>query len=99
MELFARMLGKMAAIEEGESTLLDNVALLYGSGISDGNQHNHDDLPILVAGGGGGRIRGGRHVKFSQPTPLCNVYLDMLRAAGVQKDEFGDSTGPTEELS
>lgn len=99
LELFARMLSRMAAIQEGDSTLLDNVALLYGSGISDGNEHNHDDLPILVAGGGGGAIRGGRHVKLSKPTPLCNVYLDMLKCAGVEHGSFGDGTGPTGKLA
>lgn len=99
MDLFARMLQRMSNIQEGESTLLDNVALLYGSGISDGNKHNHDDLPILIAGGGGGRIDSGRHVAFSKPTPLCNVYLDMLACAGVPLKQFGDSTGRTRRLA
>ncbi|QDT10550.1 DUF1552 domain-containing protein [Stieleria marina] len=99
MELFARMLDRMSKIKEGDSTLLDNVALLYGSGISDGNEHNHDDLPVMVCGGGGGAIQGGRHVVFEKPTPLCNVYVDLLQTVGVEKNEFGDSTGPTEKLS
>ncbi|TWU47337.1 hypothetical protein Poly51_51370 [Rubripirellula tenax] len=92
MALFAGMLNRMSQINEGDSTLLDNVAFLYGSGISDGNKHNHDDLPVLVAGGGGGRFRGGRHLSLSKPTPICNVYLEMLRAAGIDRDSFGDST-------
>jgi hypothetical protein len=83
----------MARIEEGEGTLLDNVMLCYGSGISDGNRHNHDDLPILVAGGAGGTLRGGRHVVCKDKTPICNLYVDMLARCGVARDRFGDSTG------
>jgi Protein of unknown function (DUF1552) len=93
MELFAGMLERMSRIDEGGSTMLDNVMLMYGSGISDGNKHNHDDLPILVAGGGQGTIRGGRHVKLGQKTPICNLYLEMLDRTGVSLESFGDSTG------
>ena len=93
MDLFARMLARMANIQEGDSTLLENVIFLYGSGISDGNKHNHDDLPVLVAGGAGGCAQGGRHVKFEEATPICNVYLEMLAAVGVPMTQFGDSTG------
>ncbi|MCA9173024.1 MAG: DUF1552 domain-containing protein [Planctomycetales bacterium] len=92
MELFARMLQRMADIREGSGTLLDHVMISYGSGISDGNRHNNDDLPLLVAGGGGGRVRGGRHVKLEQKTPICNLWLEMLAAAGVERSQFGDST-------
>lgn len=92
MDLFARMLQRMSTIQEGDRSLLDNVAFLYGSGISDGNKHNHDDLPVLVAGGGGGAIRGGRSITLGQQTPICNVYVEMLRAAGIRCDSFGDST-------
>ena len=94
MELFARMLGRMAAIWEGETTLLDNVAICYGSAISDGNKHNHDDLPVVLAGGGGGAFRGGRHLKLGKKTPICNLYLDMVSRAGADLRKFGDSTGP-----
>jgi hypothetical protein len=93
MTLFARMLQRLAAIEEGESSLLDNVVLCYGSGISDGNKHNHDDLPILIAGGGGGTLKGGRHIVAGPKTPICNLYVDMLARCGVARDQFGDSTG------
>ncbi|MFM8891355.1 MAG: DUF1552 domain-containing protein [Planctomycetia bacterium] len=93
MRLFARMLERMSRIEEGEGTLLDNVVFCYGSGISDGNKHNHDDLPILVAGGAGGTLHGGRHVVHPAKTPICNLYLDMLARCGVDRDRFGDSTG------
>ncbi|MBI3858182.1 MAG: DUF1552 domain-containing protein [Planctomycetes bacterium] len=94
MELFARMLGRMANVWEGETTLLDNVALCYGSAISDGNKHNHDDLPIVLAGGGGGAFRGGRHLKIGRKTPICNLYLEMAARAGADLKKFGDSTGP-----
>ena len=90
-ELFSRFLQKLAAIPEGEGTLLDNCLFLYGSGISDGNKHNHDDLPILVAGGGGKGIKGNRHIKLEKKRPLCDVYVAMARAAGVEIDSFGDS--------
>ena len=93
MMLFARMLERMAATEEGEGTLLDNVMLCYGSAISDGNKHNHDDLPILVAGGAGGTLQGGRHLVAAEKTPICNLYVDMLARCGAARDRFGDSTG------
>jgi hypothetical protein len=99
MELFARMLTRMSQIQEGENSLLDNVVICYGSGISDGNKHNHDDLPILLAGGAGGTLLGGRHVRYEKKTPICNLYLDMMHRMGVQVDSFGDSTERLRELS
>jgi hypothetical protein len=93
MELFARMLGRMSQIWEGDSTLLDNVAICYGSAISDGNKHNHDDLPVLLAGGGGGALKGDRHLKLGKKTPICNLYLDMVSRAGTDLKKFGDSSG------
>ena len=93
MALFSRMLERMSRIEEGDGTLLDNVMLCYGSGISDGNKHNHDDLPILVAGGAGGTLSGGLHLVMPAKTPLCNLYVDMLARCGAPRDSFGDSTG------
>jgi hypothetical protein len=93
MDLFARMLVRMSQVKEGEGTLLDHVVLCYGSAISDGNKHNHDDLPVLVAGGGGGTVRGGRHVKLGKKTPICNLYVSMLASAGIDVKRFGDSSG------
>ena len=93
MDLFAKMLVRMSGVREGEGTLLDNVAICYGSAISDGNKHNHDNLPVLLAGGGGGTIQGGRHVVLGKKTPICNLYLSMLERAGVECRKFGDSTG------
>jgi hypothetical protein len=96
---FASLLGKLAAVAEGEGRLLDNCLLAYGSGNSDGDRHNHDDLPILLAGRGGGTIRTGRHVKVAAETPVTNLWLTMLDRAGVAVDAIGDSTGPLADLA
>jgi hypothetical protein len=93
---FAYLLQRMAAVGEGPQTLLDNSMVLYGSGISDGNRHNHDDLPIVLAGGGAGTIRTGRHVRYNRETPLTNLYLAMLDRLGAPTDRFGDSDGKLE---
>lgn len=86
------VLQKMKAIPEGEGTLLDNCMVLYGSGLGDGNRHNHDDLPVLLAGRGGGTIDGGRHLRVPIETPMCNLFLSMLDRMGVPADFIGDST-------
>lgn len=93
VQQLAYMLGKMQAIKEGDGTMLDNVMIVYGSGIGDGNRHNHDNLPILLIGRGGGQIKSGQHVKYPFNTPLTNLYLSMLDLFGVKIDSFGDSTG------
>jgi len=90
---YATFLTKLKSIKEGEGTLLDNCMIVYGSGLGDGNAHNHDNLPILMAGRGGGTIRPGRHVKFEKETPLNNLFLSMLERAGARAPRFGDSTG------
>ena len=79
--------------------MLDNCLVLYGSGISDGNRHNHEDLPILLAGRGGGTVSPGRHLNYSSGTPLNNLYLSMLDSAGAPLDQFGDSSGRVNQLS
>jgi hypothetical protein len=94
VEQLAYLLGRLDAVQEGDGTLLDHSMIVYGSALGDGNRHNHDDLPILLAGGGGGRLTGGRHLQFADPTPLMNLYLRMLQIAGVPADRLGDSTGP-----
>ena len=99
MEDWAYFLAKLKSIKEGEGTLLDNTMVMMGSGISDGNRHNHDDLPILLAGRGGGLITPGRHVKYDRNTPLCNLYVSMLNGMGVKTDRFGDSTAPMGQLT
>jgi hypothetical protein len=89
----AYFLDRLRSIKEGDKTLLDNAMILYGSGLSDGNRHNHNDLPILLAGRGGGTIRGGRHIKLDRETPLNNLFLSMLDRIGAPVDSLGDSTG------
>ncbi len=90
IELFAHLLDRLAAVPEGDGTLLDHCLLLYGSGIGDGDRHNHDDLPILLAGRGG-RVRSGRHLRHDGR--VCDLLLGMLVRAGVATDRFGDSEG------
>ena len=93
MQHFTYLLDHFANVEEGGGKLLDNCMIIYGSGISDGDRHNHDDLPILMAGKAGGKIRKGAHWRFPKDTPLCDLYLWMLNQVGVKADSFGDSKG------
>lgn len=98
VSLFAEFLEKMAATREGEGTLLDHSLYLYGSGMGDSDAHDHTDLPILVAGGAAGNLRGGRHVTYKQHTPLSNLHLTLLNKVGVEIDQFADSSGDASEL-
>jgi len=93
VEQFVGMLKKMKAIQEGESTLLDNSMILFGSSISDGNRHDPDNLPILLGGRAGGTLESGQHIAAKGNVPLCNLYLSMLDRMGVEVEQFGDSTG------
>ncbi len=94
VEQLAYLLGKLAAASDGDGSLLDHALVTYGCGISDGNAHNHDHLPIAVAGGGG--LATGRHVRFDGDPPLCNLFLALLECGGVRRASFGDSTGRLE---
>jgi Protein of unknown function (DUF1552) len=98
VEQFAYFLDKLRSIREGEGTVLDHSMIVYGSGIGDGDRHNHDDLPILVVGKGGGTIQPGRHLVYPKNTPLNNLYLSMLARAGAAAPSLGDSTGPLPSL-
>jgi hypothetical protein len=98
MEQFAYFLSKLKKTNEGAGSLLDNTVLVYGSGISDGNRHNHDDLPVLLAGGSR-NFKTGRHVRYAQSEPVSSLYLSVLDAAGVPTDRFGDSQGRLDYLS
>lgn len=89
----AYLLGKLKSIKEGDGNVLDNSMIVYGSGIGDGNRHNHDDLPILLMGKGGGTLLPGRHLVYPRNTPLTNLYLSLLDRVGVNEPSFGDSTG------
>jgi len=93
MEQVAYFLEKLDSIHEPDGTLLDNSMIVYGAGISDGDQHNHDNLPILLAGGGAGTIKQGMHRRYEQDTPLNNLFLSMLDRMGVHAETIGDSTG------
>ena len=97
MDLFAGFVKKLATTPDGDGTLLDHSMLVYGSGLSDGNRHAHDDLPVLVVGGGGG-LRLGRHVAYPKGTPMTNLYLTLLDRMGVKAEQVGDSTGRVEHL-
>ena len=89
----AYLVGKLKKIKEGNGSLLDNTMLVFGSGIGDGNAHNHDDLPVVLFGKGGGTVSSGRHVRFEKETPIANLYLAMLDRMGVPTEKLGDSTG------
>jgi hypothetical protein len=90
VEQFAHFLGRLDAAKEAGGSVLDGCLAVYGSGIRDGDRHDHDDLPILLAGG---RARRGRHLRFRAGTPLCNLHLSLLRRAGSRAERFGDSDG------
>ncbi len=89
----AYFLQKLRSTPEGDGNLLDHSMIVYGSSISDGNRHNHDDLPIAVFGRGGGTLLTGRHVRYPQETPMCNLFLSLLDRVGAGAESFGDSTG------
>lgn len=93
VSLFAEFVAKLKATRDGNGSLLDHSLILYGSGICNPNIHDHSNLPILVAGGGGIGMKGGRHLRFEKPIPLANVHLTLLDKVGVRVDKFGDSTG------
>jgi hypothetical protein len=96
--LLRHLLSRLKSVPEGEGNLLQNSILLYGSGIADGNVHNHDNLPILLFGQGGGTLATGRHLRFPSETPLTNLHLSILRRMGVNASSFGDSSGPLDAL-
>jgi hypothetical protein len=98
MTQFAYFLDKLKGVKEGKGTLLDNSMIMYGSCIGDGDRHNHDDLPIVLAGGGGGTIKSGRVVPSCRGN-LCDLYLAMLGRMGVEAASFGDSTKALPDLA
>ena len=94
VSLFAEFVEKLRTTPDGDGSLLDHVAIVYGAGMSEGNGHVPENLPILIVGGANGRIAGGRHVKFAKGTPLANFHLSLLDRFGVRIDRHGNSTGP-----
>jgi len=99
VRLFASYLEKLRATPDGDGTLLDNLVLLYGGGISNSDRHTHGPLPTLLLGGGAGTLKGGRHMVYPQDTPLTNLQLTLLDKMGVPADRLGDSTGRFTELA
>ena len=99
VSLLAYYLEKLQSTPDGESNLLDQLTLVYGSGMSNSNLHVPHKLPVLLLGGGAGRIKGGRHVRFADETPLTNLYLTVLNQLGVPVERIGDSNGQMRELS
>jgi hypothetical protein len=99
VKLFAYFLEKLRSTKEGDGSLLDHSMMLYGAGMSDGNMHLNQDLPIVVVGGAGGNLKGNRHIRYPKGTPITNLYLAVLDKLGVQVDQLGDSTGKLELLA
>ena len=99
MELFAAWLKQLKATPDRDGSLLDNSMIVYGSGIADGNAHQHHDLPVILAGRGGGAFSTGRHVRYAKDTPMANLFLSMLDRMGVPAERFGDSTGRLGQLT
>lgn len=98
VSLFAEFLQKMKETPDGEGSLLDHSVYLYGSGIGNPNIHDHTNLPIIVAGGAAGGMKGNRHIRYEKATPLANLHLTLLDKVGVRLDSFADSTGKLEEV-
>ncbi len=98
VSLFAEFLEKLERIREGNGSLLDHCLYLYGSGMGNPNVHDHTNLPILVAGGAAGNMRGGRHLRFEQATPLANLHLTLLNKVGIPCESFADSHGHVDAL-
>jgi hypothetical protein len=96
VDMLAYFLDKLKSTPDGDGNLLDHSMVLYGSSMSNGNQHDHDPLPIVLAGGASGQLTGGRHMQYAPHTPMSNLLLSMLDKLGIQADQHGDSTGKLE---
>jgi hypothetical protein len=99
MDQFAYFVGKLKSIPDGDGTLLDHTMALYGSGISDGNRHTHNDLPAVLVGRGASAFRTGRHVRYPTDTPMANLFVSMLDSMGFETPALGDSRGELEHLT
>jgi hypothetical protein len=98
MEQVDYLLTRMRGLDEGGTSLLDNSMVMFGSSLKDGNRHDNENLPLILAGRAKGKLKPGRRLRFPEKTPLCNLYLTMLRHMGIEQDSFGDSTGLLEGL-
>lgn len=99
MENFAYILEKLRSTKEGDGSLLDHSMIVYGSGISDGDRHNHNDLPVILAGRGNGTLTPGRHLKYKDGTPMANLHLSLLDRLGCKMEKLGDSNGRVDQLT
>jgi hypothetical protein len=99
IKLLGHLLEKLRTTQDGDGTLLDHSVIIYGAGMSDSNVHNHHEVPVLVAGGGAGTIKGGRHLKYPKETPLANLHVTVLDKIGVPVETVGNSTGKLDALS
>ena len=97
-QMIRKLEEELKATPEGNGSLLDHSLYLYGSGMGNPNLHDHVNLPILVAGGAAGKMRGGRHIRYEKPTPLANLHLTLLDKVGVRLNSFADSRGKIDEL-
>jgi hypothetical protein len=98
VQQLARFLARLKNTPDGDGSLLDHSMILYGSNMSNSNVHNHFPLPTLVAGGGAGQLKGGRHLRYPDHTPMSNLLLTMLSKSGIPLESLGDSTGILENL-
>ena len=96
---FTYLLDKLKATPDGDGTLLDHSMIVYGSALADGNAHQHNNLPTVLAGRGNGALHPGRHIRYADETPMTNLYMSMLDRMGVQVEQIGDSTGRLEGLA
>ena len=98
MSLYAYFLEKLRTTPDGDGSLLDHGIYMLGSGMGNPDVHDHRNLPALVAGGGNGKLKGGRHIRYAERTPMANLHLTLLDKVGVKLDSFGDSAGKIPEL-
>jgi hypothetical protein len=98
-ELFSYFVDRLKNTHDADGSLLDNTMVVYGSAISDGDRHTHEDLPVLLVGKGGGSLKSGRHLVYPADTPMTNLYLTLLDRIGVKPESIGDSTGRLEHLT
>jgi len=98
VSLFAYYMEKLKSTPDGDGSLLDHSMILLGSGMGNPDVHNHVNLPIVLVGGGAGKLKGGRHIKYAEPTPLANLHLTLLDKVGIHLDNFADSRGRVDEL-
>ncbi len=99
VKMFAYFLERLRSTPDGDGNLLDHSMLIYGAGFSNSDQHLHHNLPVLLAGGGAGQLKGGRHIRYADETPIANLHASVLDLMGVPVTNFGDATGRLEGLT